>query len=542
MKNLYITLFLLNFVSISAQAPAIVWQKRMGGNNWNLGSNMCSTFDGGFFVAGRSSSNAIYEKTENSRGGSDYWVLKLDSNGVIEWDKTIGGAQSNGQISNENDIMGAAKQTPDGGYILCGSSDSPISGEKTESCRGYYDYWIVKLNNMGTIEWQRTLGGNLQDECRTIINTLDGGYMLAGFSYSNISGDKTEDSRGLADIWLVKLNATGSIEWQKTIGGNSYENIGINGIIQNLDGTYVIATGSSSDISGEKTENSRGSSDIWLLKLDSSGNILLQKTIGGSGEDQSIGIIATNDGNYLINGTSKSPISGEKTDYCRGGTDGWFLKVDASFTIIWQKTYGGNSDDYFTGYQCNDNGFIVSGGSLSGVSGEKITPVSGYTDAWILKLSETGNIQWQKTIGGYSPGIYGGLDGLASIIQLLDSSFVLFGGTNSDISGDIVDFPRGNTDYWLVKLAPENLSTTGFTTSNVQVYPNPTTKMVSINFPQQFKKLAVTVVTILGQIVHEQTFTNLSKINLDINGAKGIYFVNVVNENNEKLVFKVIKE
>ena len=303
-----------------AQAPAIAWQKRIGGTKNELPRcKIQKTNDGGFIFGGDSASDANNEKTENCRGGSDYWIVKTDSSGNIEWDKTIGGAQLNGFPSYEDDFLKSVFQTTDGGYLLCGDSNSPVSADKTEACRGYADIWVVKLSSTRAIEWQRAIGGSFFDHFSIAINTQDGGYLIHCVSPSSISGEKTEDSRGDYDIWLVKLSSTGLIEWQKTIGGSGRD--GVDNIIQNPDGTYVLAGSSSSNISGEKSENSHGNSDIWLLKLDNIGNILYQKTIGGSGAEGTRNIIATNDGNYFISATSDSPISGDKTDSCRGGND-----------------------------------------------------------------------------------------------------------------------------------------------------------------------------------------------------------------------------
>ncbi|MFN5774540.1 MAG: hypothetical protein ACK447_15790, partial [Flavobacterium sp.] len=195
---------------IFSQPLQIEWQNRIGGFEVNLNSVAQHTIDGGYIIGGSSNSNLSGDKTENSRGLFDYWIVKTNNSGIIEWDKTIGGSAPNGW---EQDVLTDLKQTLDGGYIICGISDSPISGDKNENSIGSVDFWVVKLNPFGVIEWQNTIGGMNADEPYSILQTIDGGFLVSGQSQSNISGDKSENSRGLKDYWVVKLNQLGQIEW-----------------------------------------------------------------------------------------------------------------------------------------------------------------------------------------------------------------------------------------------------------------------------------------------------------------------------------------
>ena len=220
-----------------------------------------------------------------------------------------------------------------------GYSESGISGEKTENFRGDFDYWILKLDNSGNIEWQTTIGGNDSEVLSSMIQTTDGGFLVGGYSKSNISGEKTENSRGGNDCWIIKLNSSGNIEWQKTIGGSGTDYLF--SLIETNDSGYLIGTTSTSNISGEKTENSNGYSDYWVLKLNNTGNIIWQNTIGGNQEDFLKDIIQTSDGKYMLAGWSYSNISGDKIENSRGEEDYWILKIDEIGEIIWQKTIGG---------------------------------------------------------------------------------------------------------------------------------------------------------------------------------------------------------
>jgi hypothetical protein len=168
------------------------------------------------------------------------------------------------------DLLRYVQQTTDGGYIVGGSSSSPISGDKTQDSIGWDDYWIVKTDSLGNIMWQNTIGGTHWDKLETIHQTTDGGYILGGISLSNISGDKTENCIGGWDFWVVKTDSIGNILWQNTIGGDSDE--GSNVTNQPLleltsDGGYILGGFSESNISGDKTENSMGLFDYWIVKL-----------------------------------------------------------------------------------------------------------------------------------------------------------------------------------------------------------------------------------------------------------------------------------
>ena len=350
--NSYIKIVALLFIipAVFAQAPPIEWQNRIGGSNWNISYSSIVSVDGGYTIGGRSNSNISGDKTENSRGGFDYWIVNITNTGVITWDKTVGGASPTG---NEQDFFGDIKQTPDGGYIMCGTSNSPLSGDKLEDAlnQPYSDYWIVKTNSIGAIEWQNVIGGSTDDVVYSLELASDGGYIIGGYSDSSISYDKTESSRGLQDYWVLKLNSLGNIEWQKTLGGNG--NDILNRIIQTSDGGYLLGGRSNSNISGDKTENSRGGSDWWIIKLNASGTEAWQKTIGGSGHDDLNQIIEANDGGYLFAGSSSSPISGDKTEPNKGSDDYWIMKADTNGNIVWQKTYGGNeSDEIYSAALC----------------------------------------------------------------------------------------------------------------------------------------------------------------------------------------------
>ena len=154
------------------------------------------------------------------------------------------------------------------------------------------------------IQAQKAIGGTDYDEMRSVYFTKDGGYIAGGLSYSNKSYQKSQNIRGGQDYWVVKVDSAGKIQWDKTIGGNSDDNL--KAVIQTLDGGYALVGESLSNISVEKSENSWGGSDWWLVKLDSSGSIQWDKTIGGSGTEYIDYIKQTDDGGFVLAGSTRS--------------------------------------------------------------------------------------------------------------------------------------------------------------------------------------------------------------------------------------------
>lgn len=425
----------------SFSQPIIQWDNTIEGSNTDLARSGVNTNDGGSIIVGYSNSFASGDKSENSNGLDDIWVLKLDVNGAIQWEKTIGGTG----IEVPEGII----QTSDGGYLIGSRSNSNISGDKTENNIGGWDYWVLKLDASGSIQWQNTIGGTNNDFLNSVVQTSDGGYLLGGNSDSGISGDKTEANQGNQDYWVVKIDATGNIVWQSTIGSSGDDSM--NDLVELADGTIILAGFSPTGISGDKTSVGYGFSDYWVVKIDATGNIIWQETYGGSSNEQLTSIVNVLDTAILLGGFSGSGISGNKTEASNGSSDFWAILIDTSSAIIWQNALGGSlgesieAADYTT-----DGGFILGGSSNSGASGDKSEGEIGGTgafDYWVVKLSALGVLEWENTIGGEST------DDLLAIQQTNDDGYVLFGNSNSPTGFDKTENTTGLFDYWVVKLS-----------------------------------------------------------------------------------------
>ncbi|WP_423818381.1 hypothetical protein V5739_12165 [Salinimicrobium sp. TIG7-5_MAKvit] len=259
----------------------------------------------------------------------------------------------------------------------------------------------MATNPAGTILWQSRFGGDHIDAIKKTIELADGTYLLAGESHTGISGDKNEALRGFRDLWIVKLDANRQIEWQRTFGGNEAEDL--TDVVQTEGEGFLIAAHSLSSNTGDKTTVSLGETDLWILKLDSSGNIEWQKSYGGGGYDSSPHIAKTNNGNFVIGATSASGISATKSELSRGLGDYWVFEIDPMGEIIWQRTIGGNNGDFFSHLQpARDGGYLLGGDSFSPISGEKTVANNGGIDLWVIKIDAGGEIQWQQTYGGSS--------------------------------------------------------------------------------------------------------------------------------------------
>ena len=186
----------------------IRWERSFGGRQADFLFDAVPTADYGFILAGGSLSGKSGNKTDAGRGDLDYCIWKMDEQGEAEWQRSYGGTG--------NDLLRSVVLTGDGGFILAGTSDSPKGLDKKDGCRGGNDFWVIKLDAAGGEKWQRTIGGSQQDDLAKIIQTRDGGYLIGGTSYSGLSGEKRDESRGSGDYWLVKLSPTGELQWQKT--------------------------------------------------------------------------------------------------------------------------------------------------------------------------------------------------------------------------------------------------------------------------------------------------------------------------------------
>jgi predicted secreted protein len=255
----------------------------------------------------------------NLAGSADFWLIKVTATGDVQWNKTYGGAGS--------ETPYYVTQTSDGGYAMIGNTNSSTAGGT--------DVWLVKTDASGTMQWNKTYGGTGADNGLNIIKTSDGGFALVAVTASSGAGGN--------DAWLIKTDATGAAQWNKTYGGNLADS-GM-AIAQTTDGGYTLAAITSSF--------GAGGIDGWLFKTDAAGNMQWNKTFGGPSTDYALHMLQTTDGGYIISGLTAS--------FGAGAADAWLFKADASGNLLWSRTFGGaNSDQAWSLATTSDGGYIIA--------------------------------------------------------------------------------------------------------------------------------------------------------------------------------------
>ncbi|WP_407847698.1 T9SS type A sorting domain-containing protein [Chryseobacterium sp. KCF3-3] len=496
MRNLTFILSLFITSILYAQTtPSIQWQKSMGGSNVDLFHFVEPTSDGGYIVSGSTFSNNG-DLTQNF-GSRDAWIIKFDFNGNIQWQKLLGGSQA--------ELFHSIRETSDGGYILAGGSSS-VDGDLTSN-NGFEDYWIVKLDSTGDIEWQKSIGGSDRDIAKDILQTSDEGYIIAGTSYSN-DGDVL-GSHGGSDIWIIKTNSAGNVQWQKSLGSSSAEQV--QSIQQTSDNGYIIAATTGNIADGDVTQI-YGGSDYWIIKLDSYGNLQWQKSLGGTGFDTANSIQQTFDGGYIVAGIYERSIYPYPLN-----SDYGIIKLASNGDVQWQKFFGGNkSDGAKSIQQTSDGGYIIAG--LSNSNNGDVLGNHGNTDAWIIKTDNTGTLQWQKSLGGT------GNENAETIRKTVDGGFIIIGyssSTNGDVSEN-----HGNIDGWIVKLSPEQLGISESQKMNQpNLYPNPAKDFFyADNLPQESN---IHITDMSGRKIFSQKYHE-KKIKINTSAfSEGIYIVQI---------------
>jgi hypothetical protein len=388
--------------------------KTIGGSENEFAISITHSSDGGYVVAGFTQSFGA--------GGWDMYVVKLDSSGNVVWTKTIGGSS--------DDYAYSIIQSSDGGYV--------VAGQTRSFGAGWDDIYVVKLDRSGNVLWTKTIGGSSFDGAFSIIQSSDGGYVVAGYTISF--------GAGYWDIYVVKLDSWGNVQWTKTIGGSSFDIA--HSIILSSDGGYVVA--------GRTGSFGAGGWDMYVVKLDSSGNVQWTKTIGGSLTDIAFSIIQSSDGGYVVAGWTGSFGAGEY--------DFYVVKLDSSGNVVWTKTIGGSLTDVaYSIIQSSDGGYVVAGYTQSFGAGG--------ADIYVVKLDSSGNVVWTKTIGGSY------FDWAYSIIQSSDGGYIVAGGTTS--------FGAGIDDFYVVRMDSSgnvcfSQNITNYSvSSNVGSFSSPSTVAIS---------------------------------------------------------------
>lgn len=425
--------------------PKGVFNKMFGSYVSDIGNSIQQTKDGGYILAGMTSAPSPPYRGDiqgESRGNYDAWIVKLDPFCQISWSKLLGGS--------DYDSYPSIKQTKDGGYIVGMTTMSNISGDITAFNHGASDFCIFKLDALGSIVWNKLLGGDAIEVFSEIIETNDGGYLAIGETNSSANGDVSGVNHGIgfADYWIVKMDILGNIMWNRIIGGSNNDRA--KDVIQTADGNYVVAGITSSSNSGDVTDTNHGYDDCWIVKLDGNGNIIWQRLYGSADREELSEIRETTDGGFIVAASTSGSANGDVIGTNHGNYDYWAIKLNANGNMVWNKLYGGDGSDHATSLQVTaDNGFIMVGESSSSANGdvtEHNHSWSFFYDLWIVRLDASGNILWNRLIGGGRP------ENAVDIRKTSDGGYIIFGSADSEnIDGNVTQ-NKASADYWIVKI------------------------------------------------------------------------------------------
>lgn len=463
------TLFYLFFFSFSIlysqQAPDIVWSKSYGGSNFEEAFEVKQTPDGGFIVVGNTKSND--GDVSGFHGDQDFWVVKINAEGGIQWEKAFGG--SDWEYAYSVDL------TVDGGYVVAGTTYS-TDGDVTLNPHGDGDFWLIKLNSVGELQWEKSYGWLHNDEAYSVKQTIDNGFVLVGYS-------EMGDNSSL----IIKTDESGNVQWQSPYEGGVFYSV-----IQIEDGSYIVG-------------GSAGTDDgIFFLvgKYSSDGEVVWFKVLENS-QGFAESIIQTADGGYVVVGESDSNN---------------VVKLDQEGNVQWEKFIVGPQSNYAKFYSVDltlDGGYVIAG-----------VDYSNNSNLFIAKLNDLGELQWQKSMGGWD------MDWANSVQQTSDGGYITAGITYSN-DGD-VNGNHGVSDFWVVKLGPDQLSTDEITQPTISIYPNPVKEF--LNFSEKLQNIEI------HSIHGKRLMQKGSGLNIDVSVLpSGAYILKAQNQKGEIIKAKFIK-
>jgi len=548
MKKLYMSaLTLCTILGISAQE--VLWQKDIKSNTQDFLSQITTTIDGQYLITGSSiqSGPSTGSGTSNSKqnNGYDFHLVKLNQQGEEVWEKYFSG--------QNHDYLSASVATQEGGFLVAGTSYSGKGLDKKEDSKGGSDIWLIRLNEFGDELWQKTLGSSSDEEARSVIQSTDLGFFVAGSfvnSVRNLS-DYAQDSKykgyGSKDVLVIKLDKDGKEVSQSVLGGKGLDEV--EKMIPTKDGgallgiysrsSEVRVSGSSDKTKGttmhpvfrtpKSTEN-HGEGDYWIIKLNKEGKVECEKNFGGKGDDHLRTLALTSTG-YLIGGESRSERSGNKTVGIEEGTDLWLISLNERGEELWQKSYNfGNRD-------------ILMGTSVLHSADDKSSKgilLGGYTQAegkiqtddetfWMLYLDQEGNEKWRKHVKGESRKRE---ERLSDIKLNRDGSIILAGTSAEEL---------GKENWKIIKLGDKQLDQL-IEKQDIKIYPNPVSDYAYVEIGFDFKEADIVLYDMGGrQFQSLKTKNKVTKINTQ-NLIQGAYLVAIKTDTNKTASAKLIKK
>jgi len=517
MKKLYTgAIFLCTILSISAQD--VVWQKDIKSNTQDFLSQVTTTIDGQYLITG-SSIEAGSQKlgagsNAKQNNGYDYHLIKLNQQGEEVWEKYFSG--------QNHDFLSATVATQEGGFLISGTTFSGKSLDKKEDSKGGSDIWLIRINEFGDEMWQKTIGGTSDEEARSVIQTTDLGFFVAGNVQNSAKG------YGSKDVLIVKLDKNGKELSQIILGGKGLDEV--EKMIPTKDGGALLGVYSRSSSSGSKKTENFGEGDYWIIKLSKDGKVEWEKNYGGKGDDHLRTLALTSNG-FLIGGESRSERSGNKTVGIEEGTDLWLISLNERGEEIWQKSYNFKNRD------------ILMGMSVLNAADDKTSTgilLGGYTQAegriesddetfWMLYLNENGDEQWRKHVKGESRKKE---ERLSDIKLNRDGSIILAGTSAEEL---------GKENWKIVKLGDKQIDQL-IVKQDIKIYPNPVSDYAYVEIGFDFKDAEIILYDMGGrQLQSLKTKNKVTKINTQ-NLIQGAYLIVIKTDTNKTANAKLIKK
>ena len=399
----------------------LAWVETFGGSGIDQATAVVTTEDGAYMVVGSTYSNDGHFAGLKSTTDADYFLMRVRPDGGVDWTKVYGG--------DDDELATGITKTSDGGYVLVGysRSDNCFTG----SNGGFHDYYILKVDAQGNEIWCQNFGYPGSDQAQNIIETREGDLMVTGFFDVSASGGQGNDDRenagtlhGVGEYWGIKLDADGQFFWKRYFGGSNNDRS--YNVMQTNDGGFVLIGSSESD--DFDITDSKGSYDYWAVKLSAEGDLEWTRSFGGSEIDIAYDIATTLDGNFLIVGDARSNDQDVSTNF--GNADIWLVEIDPQGNLIWEKSLGGSMFDSAKDLlPMNDNLYCVTGSSRS--NDVDVTTNNGENDAWTVVVDAQGTIIFEVAIGGSS------LDFSEGAAQGVDGALLIVGNTESS-DGDVI--------------------------------------------------------------------------------------------------------
>ncbi len=551
MKKLYLSL--LGLVGIVASAQEVAWQRNIKSNTQDFLSQLTTTIDGQFLLSGSSiQANTQQVSTTNQNNGYDFHVVKMNQQGQLVWEKYFGG--------NQHDFLTAATSTQECGFLLAGTSFSDLGFQKKNKQKGGSDIWLIKLDENGEEQWQKTLGTEVDEEAKSVIETTDLGYFVAG------NAQNKQGAFGSKDVLLVKLDKTGKLIHQIYLGGKGLDEV--ERIIPTRDGGALVGiySRSSSMENGKlkieneasldeepkeetnltdnrqpttinhisttyqpKTTENYGEGDFWVVKLSKEGKVEWQKNFGGK-EDDHIRTLSNTETGFMIAGESRSGNSGNKKSSIKEGTDLWLVSLDEKGEEQWQK-----------GFNFKNRDVLMSLNTINDTSGNQTKGflLGGYTQAegkvekndetfWMLYVDNKGEEVWRKYVEGKEKQ---NEERLVAATINRDGSYILAGTSAEEL---------GKENWKIVKLADKQVEQL-IEKQDLKIYPNPVEEYCYVEIGVEFKEATITVYDMTGKLAYQtKTKNTVTKINTR-NLPQGTYIV-TANTENKKLNAKIVKK